>query len=130
MSKYLKEKLRDRAGQLIELLDLDAPDTILALQVRLIMDAATADFGEDLYREIGEAAKVNTRQRFALCQTCDSEVSIRLSHPPLCEQCEAKQEAMADEMEKSMQRDDEEEAKMNRLPDIIHRETGDDDEPA
>ncbi len=95
----MKDKLRRKAEQLIQMLDLNAPDNVLALSVRLLIDTATADFGEELYREIGKGAAANARQRHGLCQSCDAEIAAYVTHPPLCEHCDAKQSAEADRMQ-------------------------------
>lgn len=105
MSKHLREQLRMHAQRIIRDVDEDVPDCILACQVRLLIDAATADFGEELYLEIGKVAKMNARQRHALCQDCETGVPIRLSHPPLCGQCDAKQAAEAERTYQEMRKE-------------------------
>ncbi len=97
--QYGKDNLRQRIDQMIQLMNLDAPDPILARQVHMIWDAATLAFGRDLYALVGERAVEVARRRNGFCQYCNSEIAIIMTHDPICEHCDARLEARVDELE-------------------------------
>jgi len=133
----LRASLRKRTEQLLWFLHNDAPDNVTAMALRLVVDNATAVFGADLYAEFGKRAVTDARQRFGVCQDCDTDINAHLTHPPICETCDARQQAefdrmdadqdaMTDEEKESVdricQRADDDEEQMNQFINEILRD--------
>lgn len=103
-NRKLKKRLCDSIKRLSKMLDMDAPDVVLANEVVALWSIATADFGPKLYEALGRQAQRDARQRHGLCQDCDSDIATQLTHPPYCEQCEARISREVDEVQAEMDR--------------------------
>ena len=100
--QHCKKRLVNNVERLQKILALDAPDVILAAEMVMLLNNAKGAFGEELVKAQLEDDLKSIRQGWAYCQHCDSQVAIERSHHPICEQCDAKWEAYADEMERAM----------------------------
>lgn len=88
---------------LLEMIDGNAPDFLLARMVFSVWLKATAMFGAMLYQKMGEDAIENARRGHGLCQTCDAEIDACLTHPPYCLQCEQRNREQVEEITKVME---------------------------
>lgn len=102
--EYSKDRLRNNVERFQRLLDLGAPDLILANELVILLKNAKGAFGEEFVKAQLTYELQGIRQGSAYCQTCDSLVNITRSHHPCCEQCDAKAEAYADEMDRDMRK--------------------------
>lgn len=87
-----RDRLHCCSERLLRLIDHHAPACILANDVSMIIDAAMLCCGDDLFKNLGRKMAANVRRSMAICQNCDAPIPVVLSHHPLCEHCDAKEE--------------------------------------
>ena len=97
---HMKRRFIRNLGTMQDFIRLNAPDVILAAHFRLMIDAATGFMGAELAAETLKSQLRHLRTGAAFCQHCESEVAIALSHPPICEQCEARIKKDCDDIDK------------------------------
>jgi len=95
----IRADFRRRVISLLHDLDADMPDFLLASRMVSVFDTAVALFGKEMYECMGNRAIMNARQRHGVCQHCDNDLAPIVTHPPVCEYCDARIEAEAEEME-------------------------------
>ena len=97
-AKDCATSLRSAAERLLKLLELDAPDVILAREIVGLWDAAEGAFGAELHQTRLEVNLRGIKHRRAYCNEpgCDNTISPTLSHYPICEQCDARIEEWLD----------------------------------
>ena len=88
--KELVAKLRRSTLQLVELIDIEAPDFLLATELESVFLCGMVVCGGDFWHDLGEWIEKRARVYHGLCPDCSSYVPIQLAHLPICEQCEAK----------------------------------------
>lgn len=84
--------LIERARALVEHLEANAPPVIIAMDGAMIHHALLVAVPREYPEEITRRWVMDARQRFGLCQDCDTELNPVLSHAPLCPACEKKAE--------------------------------------
>lgn len=89
----LLDNLKEKVQRLNKLIELGAPHVILATEVMLLFESATLLFGEEIYRKMAEWAIDNARRRHGLCSSCGVPINPQTTFAPLCEHCEAVNEA-------------------------------------
>lgn len=82
-------RLRHRCQRLLSLLNLQAPEVVLANEVLLIQEAAGLALGEHLYLAACRRDVERLRRAAGLCRDCDQQTGVGAANG-LCEQCEAK----------------------------------------
>ena len=78
------------AKRINELLDLNAPDCVVAHAVTSLFFVGVSYIGEDTMREFSRRLLEDGRRKIARCQDCDNPVPIHLTYNPSCGECEAK----------------------------------------
>ena len=101
--EHQKLRFNQSVKRLQCLIDLNAPDVVLAGAFILTSRSAEGAFGKELSEEMYHQNQQYLRDRNGFCQYCDNRINPGLTHPPECEHCDAKMESQADEMEKQME---------------------------
>jgi hypothetical protein len=92
------DRLRDSVKRLQKLLDLNAPEPILALEVWLLFHKAEGAFGPELHAEMLKQNLSRMRAECGRCQDCETQVQFLSPHGQLCEHCDARWEAEVERM--------------------------------
>lgn len=100
--EHCRKRLKRNVEHLLKYLNGDYPDFLIANQMVLVIEAAVGYCGEYLGIRFLELLTSAIRQRSAYCQYCDGGVNTAQSHPPVCEQCDARLEKAADEIDKEL----------------------------
>ncbi len=103
MEKRFEQDQRERflrhLAQTQTFVDLKATDVILAASVWPMFESAMGFMGKELGEKMLEFMLSATRQRAAFCQYCDNEIACAMSHPPICEHCDARIDKECDDMD-------------------------------
>jgi len=86
--EYFRKKMVRRTKQMLDLLEANAPERIVANSVLLILQMAIAYCGEQVSLVLTEWLVKNIRREMAFCQRCDHRVEERHCSAPLCKCCE------------------------------------------
>ena len=82
----LKERI-DRAASLV---DLNAPDPIVAMSIHLVWKAAWLEYPDAMAREYQDFIVEKVRQNAGLCNRCDNPIDPKLSFVQMCDECSEK----------------------------------------
>lgn len=85
-----RERIRRHAEHLVQLIDDGVPKFMVALQIFQIWMAGLVWAPEELWTEWGGWIKEGVCNYHGQCTECDASVPAQLTHPVMCEQCEAK----------------------------------------
>ena len=106
--EYQRKRFDEHIARLSKLIELNAPDLILALTTAQLIGAAEGAFGEALCDELLRSRQKVLRDQSGFCQSCDNRIDSRLTHPPICEHCNAREEKFCQDMENEIDKNHEE----------------------
>jgi hypothetical protein len=96
------DHLRRKLDILQGLIDENAPDLIVANCISGLFFCAVGYLGKELTDEFSKRLITDARQRIGRCQHCDTDIGAAVTHPPVCEHCDAKLETWCDEMDQQI----------------------------
>jgi hypothetical protein len=100
--KEFRDRLAAQARGLGKLVAIDAPYLIIASAVTHLFFTTVSYIGKDVMEEFGKRLIADARQRRGVCQCCETEIAASQTFHPVCEQCDAKQQAEVDRFEKEV----------------------------
>lgn len=71
-----EKRIRARSERLVKLLDLDAPDNIISMEVALVVDAATLLYGPVFFQAHGQLQQRRLRGAAGFCPNCENPSSM------------------------------------------------------
>jgi len=89
--------LRNRTETMLRLIQQNAPAAMIAKQAVLIHQSAWVACGPDMGDAMAATMISACRQSHGFCQHCYSEVAPERTHPPICEQCDARRQSEYEE---------------------------------
>lgn len=95
--------------QINKLLDVHAPDCVVAHAITSLWHVALGHLGKEMGAEVAKILVEDARQRAGLCWTadCEGRIHVHLTHSPVCEACNAKELAQVFRSEVEMEDEDE-----------------------
>ena len=83
------------------------PRFMLAMEIRQVLLSAWCLMPTDMMRELADWLTPRVRTYFGLCIHCESTVPTQLTHPPVCEQCDAKCRDEVEAIDKELEGEEE-----------------------
>lgn len=83
----LKLSLLNSARRLVKILELDAPDLVIASEIGLLYRRGLAGLGHELLRSTFGSFIDLTRHHAGVCVLCDSKTSISNGDGYYCDEC-------------------------------------------
>lgn len=80
------------AERLVRLLNMNAPDPIVAQAVSCLYNRALAVMGKCLLHYDNARAIADARQRHGFCNECDGNILPQNTHPAICAKCKVKEQ--------------------------------------
>lgn len=96
----LKDRLRGNCVRLLRLIDSNAPNMLLSLEVAQLFWTATAALGTSVWQEIGKTIVPHARNRMGKCQECEEDIAVEDTHSHYCPGCEERVVKEAEELAK------------------------------
>ena len=88
----MKERLLERTGRLIKLLESSAPKTIIANEIALILDSGIGYCGPDVLKSFGELMVQRLHLFHGYCAYCENELDLALGSN-MCSSCKREADA-------------------------------------
>jgi hypothetical protein len=85
-----RQDFRRRLMHVVDAIDDNHPEILIAGGMRLVISTAFALLGEEMSKQFGALLVESSRRRNGLCQLCDNDVAATLTHEPICETCDAR----------------------------------------
>ena len=82
--------LKRRTKNLVKLLNLNAPEIVIAQSILLVWNAGEGFCGKEIYSLLADRRIGELRQVMSYCQECDNPINVNLSQKPVCEGCDFK----------------------------------------
>ncbi len=84
---------------LVGCLSQDHPsEPVVGLMVMSLFEAALAYAPETVSVAIADFITQHVRTRAGFCTMCDNSIGAHMSHPPICERCDAKMAGQSERM--------------------------------
>jgi predicted alpha/beta hydrolase family esterase len=88
MTAEQRNRISEWLARINRLMELNAPDVILAHSVSCLVTLMFAYLEESLGKEFAKWLVEGARTRAGLCQTCSNEIPARPTYPPVCPDCQ------------------------------------------